>query len=75
MNTSIKQDQDFIHQIVKENLPNDLLEQASDWIAKNFTPDDVFPSDELVDWANDNIDLLDENKLEKWAEANGYTKD
>ncbi len=40
-------------------MSNATLDEAIDWIANELSPDDVFPDD----------------KLEKWAESNGYTKE
>lgn len=54
--SSPKQDRDFIQEIVINNLPNSLLEEAQAWIGKNCDPGDVF----------------DEKKLREWAEENGY---
>lgn len=54
--SSLKQDRDFIQEIVINNLPNSLLEEAKEWVGKNCDPGDVF----------------DEKKLREWAEENGY---
>lgn len=52
--SSFSQDHDFRDALI----PNNLLEDAIAWIAKNMSPDDVF----------------DEKTLDAWASDNGYVK-
>jgi hypothetical protein len=54
--TSVRQDDDFI----KELIPSSLLEQAIEFIADNFEPEDIFGNDKMNEWG------------ETWAEDNGY---
>ena len=41
---------------LQEMLPDDLLETIVLWIAKNLTPAEVFPVDDLKAWAEENYD-------------------
>lgn len=50
------QDRDFKKAIVMDNLPDSMLDEAIQWIASNFTPEDIF----------------DKKQLERWAEGEGY---
>jgi len=36
------------------SLPSWLLDKAAEWIAGNLGPEDVFPEDQLVEWAKNN---------------------
>jgi hypothetical protein len=53
--TTDRQDKEFIANVISRTL----LEDAIEWIKSNMTPEDVFDSSELSDW----------------AESNGYVKD
>ena len=55
MGTTAKQDKDFVDQIIIGSA----LEIAMDWIAGNFSPEDVFS----------------EGALQTWAESNGWVRD
>lgn len=46
-------------QFIKDVIDRTLLESSIDWINSNLDPDNVF----------------DEEKLESWAENNGYVKE
>ena len=48
--TSGSEDQDFVKSVISETL----LEQAAEYIADNFPPEDVYPVQKLRDWAIDN---------------------
>jgi len=48
--TTSNEDQDFLRAMVSETL----LEQAAEYIADNFEPEDVYPKQKLRDWAIDN---------------------
>ena len=48
--TTQKEDRDFAQALDFGTL----LEQAADYIAENFPPEDVYPVQELRDWAIDN---------------------
>jgi hypothetical protein len=48
--TTTNEDADFIKAMISQTL----LEEAADYIADNFEPDDVFPEQKLRDWAVDN---------------------
>jgi hypothetical protein len=50
MRTTAKQDADFISHMV----PNDFLEICADYIASEFSPEDVFGADALHEWAQEN---------------------
>lgn len=62
MSTS-KQERNFkdfvVENFISSNLPGSLLDDCLDWVRDNLQADDVFP----------------EKELERWAEANGYTKE
>jgi hypothetical protein len=45
--TSAKEDSDFIKSLDLGNL----LEQAGEYIANNYEPQDIFPREDLVEWA------------------------
>jgi hypothetical protein len=55
MATTHRQDTEFRDQLIKTTL----LEEAIDWIGSNLAPEDVFRESDLVDW----------------AESNGYVKE
>lgn len=57
--TSVRQDNDFI----KELIPSSLLEQAIEFIAYNFEPEDIFGNDKMNEWG------------ETWADENDYKKE
>ena len=48
--TTTNEDKDFISAMISKTL----LEEAADYIADNFDPEDVFPEDKLRVWAFDN---------------------
>ena len=48
--TSSSEDQDFVNAMISETL----LEQAAEYIADNFDPEEVYPEQKLRDWAIDN---------------------
>ena len=48
--TTQKEDRDFAQALDFGTL----LEQAADYIAENFPPEDVYPVQKLRDWAIDN---------------------
>ena len=50
MRTTNKQDAQFIAAMV----PNDWLETCADWIASEFSPEDVFGKDAMEEWAKEN---------------------
>jgi hypothetical protein len=45
--TSVKEDSDFIKALDFGTL----LEQAGEYIANNYEPQDIFPREALVEWA------------------------
>ena len=47
--TSAYDDKEFIEAVI----PGDLLEDAITWIKKNLNPEDVFPVEDLNEWAED----------------------
>ena len=47
---------------IRAILPQNLLDDAIEWISANLEPENVFDWDELAKWA------------EVWAENNGYIK-
>lgn len=51
-----KENQDFISSI----LPQNILDDAIEWIQTNMCPEDVFTEDQLKMWADD------------WSADNGY---
>ena len=48
--TSARQDSDFISEVISSTL----LEQAMQFIADNFEPEDIFEEDVMKEWANEN---------------------
>jgi hypothetical protein len=48
--TSTRQDSDFISEVISSTL----LEQAMQFIADNFEPEDIFEEDVMREWANEN---------------------
>ena len=48
--TTSAEDQDFLKAMVSETL----LEQAAEYIADNFEPEDIYSEQKLRDWAIDN---------------------
>ena len=50
MATTVKQDRDFIADVIGDAL----LEKTIEWIAHNLAPEDVFTQDQLEDWAKRN---------------------
>jgi hypothetical protein len=48
--TSARQDSDFIREVISSTL----LEQAMQFIADNFEPEDIFEEDVMREWANEN---------------------
>jgi len=42
-------------------VPDSLLEDAVEWIKSSLSPDDVFPKDELVIWAENNGFIKEED--------------
>ena len=48
--TSTRQDSDFIREVISSTL----LEQAMQFIADNFEPEDIFEEDVMREWANEN---------------------
>lgn len=48
--TTDRQDKEFVSSIISRTL----LEDAIEWIKNNMTPEDVFNSSELSDWALSN---------------------
>jgi len=56
MATTVKQDEDFI----SEMIPSTLLEKAIEWIQGNMSPEEVFETNDLVIWAFDKGFTLDE---------------
>lgn len=48
--STTKQDADFIAEVI----PSALLELAIDWLAENMEPEDVFGTQRLFEWAEDN---------------------
>ena len=48
--TSTRQDSNFI----SEMFSSTLLEQAMQFIADNFEPEDIFEEDVMKEWANEN---------------------
>jgi hypothetical protein len=53
---------------------DDMLEIVIEWIRNNYSPNEVFDEDELVEWAQaqDLLELMDEDTLAGWATENGY---
>jgi len=51
MRTSIKQDREFIDDVMQFLRNDGLLEHAIQWIAQNLSPEDVFPDGDLQVWA------------------------
>lgn len=39
---------------ISDLMPDDLLDEAIDWIKSNMSPDDVFDKSQLEEWAKDN---------------------
>jgi hypothetical protein len=72
MSTTVSQDRDFL----KEVIPSSLLEDSIEWIRKNMEVNEVFEESEIIDFASNKKpeDVFDTNKLEDWAESNGYVK-
>jgi len=66
MRTSIKQDREFIDDVMQFLRNDGLLEHAIQWIAQNVSPEKVFAGGELQVWAQDagytRPDETDENK-------------
>jgi hypothetical protein len=56
-NISSREDAAFLNDLL--NIPDNFLEQAAEWINHNLEPEDVFDTD----------------KLETWAENNGFVKE
>lgn len=55
--TSVRQDEQFktfLSDTIKSNLDNQSLQDMIDYIAENFSPDEVFPIKELEEWAEEN---------------------
>lgn len=54
-------------------LSDDMLESVLDWVRDNYTPDEVFDEDVLMEWAEENGYVLEEDiDYISWAEENGY---
>jgi len=51
MRTSIKQDREFIDDVMQFLRNDGLLEHAIQWIAQNLSPEDVFSDGDLQVWA------------------------
>ena len=49
MATTVKQDRDFIDNLIS----SDMLELAIEWIRDNLEPEDVFTDEQLGQWAVD----------------------
>jgi hypothetical protein len=58
ISTSHYQDKAFISEL----FPSTLLEQAMQFIADNFEPEDIFGNERMEEWAK------------QWADANDYIK-
>ena len=58
ISTSHHQDRAFISEL----FPSTLLEQAMQFIADNFEPEDIFGNERMEEWAR------------QWADANDYIK-
>jgi len=71
MTTTYEQDSKFIHDIVGENI----LEEVLGWIKSNMNPEDVFDEQALKNWAIENVKVneYDEEDLRDWANENGYS--
>jgi hypothetical protein len=50
MRTSVAQDRDFINFV----MPNNLLEQVTEYIRDNFTMEDIYGVEALEEWAKEN---------------------
>jgi hypothetical protein len=50
MGTSSRQDSAFIESLISSTL----LEEAIEWISSNMSPEDVFSTTDLRDWATSN---------------------
>jgi hypothetical protein len=59
ISTSHYQDKAFINDL----FPSNLLEQAMQFIANNFEPEDIFGNERMDKWAV------------QWADANGYIEE
>ena len=52
--TSVAEDRAFRQKVFLDSIPEGVLGEAIDWIAKNLVPEDVFDEKELSEWATEN---------------------
>jgi hypothetical protein len=50
-------ERNFLDYVVGQNI----LQESIDWISSNLDPDDVFDTDELIEWAESNGYVKGEN--------------
>ena len=55
---------------IEEIMPNNLLEQAIEWISSNMEPEDVFSKERLLEYAQalSPEDVFSEEALVEWAD-------
>jgi hypothetical protein len=59
--TSVKQDRDFKENVIHGNIPDGILGDAVNWVAKNMNPEDVFSEKDLSTWAEENGYILEKD--------------
>lgn len=78
--STTNQDQEF-EKIVQSNITTSvntsMVDEAVDFVASNFDPEDVFSESKLLSWAKnyDPEGIFDDGALSAWAESNGYVKE
>lgn len=77
---TLRQDRKFKEQIVESIIVDDSLTLIIDWIQSNLYPEDVFDSQQLLEWAKNQTDYTIEDmastaELENWALDNGFKKE
>lgn len=60
-----------------ENLGTLDLDAMSTHVARELSPQDVFPKKELLEWAADQKpdDIFSYDELRAWSEANGFVRE
>lgn len=72
-----RQDADFKKEVIMDQLPDSLLDDAVDFIGKTLNPEDVFSAADLKKWAEAQgpDELFSSDALEEWATENGWIKE
>lgn len=59
-----------------QSMFGNILESVIDYVVGAFPPEDIYPEQELKNWANAQYpeDVFEGIKLEQWAQENDYVK-